>query len=280
MNIINLLRLDNPLPIFLIFYPCFFGLFLSQKSNFQWRLAFIFFVGSIIMRSAGCIINDLFDKDLDIAVERTKDRPLASNSLSILSALIILGLLLSCGLFILSHLNIKSILIGIFAMPIVVAYPLLKRFTYFPQVCLGIVWNIGILVSYLNVSNHLTIELLLAYAGCVFWTIGYDTIYAFSDIIDDKKIGIKSMAIFLENKNPKLWLSIFYYIFILCMILATFFAKKLNLVMIICYGISSGLLYKQVKSVDISGNISNIGLFRSNFWVGLTISIGIISQIH
>jgi 4-hydroxybenzoate polyprenyltransferase len=280
MNIINLLRLYNPLPIFLLFYPCFFGLFLSQKGNFQWKLAALFFVGATVMRSAGCLINDLFDKDLDIAVERTKNRPLASKSLSILSALIILGLLLSCSLFILSHLNINSILIGISAMPIVITYPLLKRFTYFPQVCLGIVWNIGILVSYLNVSNHLTIELLLAYVGCIFWTIGYDTIYAFSDIIDDKKIGVKSMAIFLENKNPKLWLSIFYYIFIFCMILATFFAKKLNLVMIICYVISSGLLYKQVKSVDISGNISNIGLFKSNFWVGLTISIGIISQIH
>ena len=278
MPIIRLLRLDKPIPIFLLFYPCFFGLFLSSEYHNHWNLILIFLTGALIMRSAGCIINDLLDQNFDRQVTRTKNRPLASGDLSNLDAIIILLTLLFCGLLILLSLTKESILIGFCSIILVIIYPLLKRFTYFPQILLGILWNIGILIAHFNISKNLNKEILIAYIGCVFWTIGYDIIYAFTDIVDDKKIGIKSMAIFLQDKNPKFWLLGFYTIFILCMIVATFYARKLDFTIIICYIIAYVLLCIQVKKVKILGDISNILLFQSNFLVGFVISIGSVLQ--
>jgi 4-hydroxybenzoate polyprenyltransferase len=268
------MRLHRPLPIFFLFYPCFFGLAISSESQIDWYLVFLFFLGSLIMRSAGCIINDLWDQDIDKKVERTKTRPLASGAISNWNAILILSILLSCGLLILLNLTISSILIAAFSMIFVVVYPLLKRFTYFPQLCLGLVWNIGLLVAHFNVANQITTPVVIAYIACIFWTIGYDTIYAFADIIDDKKIGIKSTAIFLQDKNPKFWIIIFYIIFILGMLVAVMLGGKFN--RISPYFIAFCLLYRQVYLLDVNGNISNITLFQNNFWVGMLITIGLI----
>ena len=272
-SIISLLRLQNPIGAFLLFFPCAFGILFSSNHEINLSLIKLFFIGSIIMRSAGCIINDLFDQNLDKLVERTKNRPLASGALANLDAIIILAILLFIGLLIISLLSTKSILLGFSSMIFVISYPLFKRFTYFPQLCLGIVFNIGILVSYINTMplNH---GIIIAYIGCIFWTLGYDTIYAFADIKDDKKIGIKSTAIFFQNISPKLWITSFYVIFICCMMICSHILSQLSIIMMITYISAFLMLLYQATQVDIQGNLSNIRLFKLNYFVGFIIIIG------
>jgi 4-hydroxybenzoate polyprenyltransferase len=272
MPVVELMRLHKPLPIFMLFFPCFFGILLSSNGIIDWFLVALFFFGSVIMRSAGCIINDIWDQNLDRQVERTKDRPLASGDLSNIDAIIILFILLFVGLFILLQLRVKSIFVALSSIVLVVLYPSLKRFTYFPQICLGFVWNIGILVAHFNIAEQITIQIIIAYIACIFWTIGYDTIYAFADIVDDKKVGIKSTAIFLEKRNPKLYIGFCYFIFITGMVIANFMAGKLSYFMILFLCLAYGSLLMQVCNIKIEGGVANIDIFYNNVFVGLVVS--------
>lgn len=215
-----LARLNSPTGYLLLFFPCAYGISLNISSLIEVRYYLLFLLGSVVMRSAGCIINDIFDKDLDKHVERTKNRPLASGALSVKESIFFLLLLLSLGLVILIFLNKLSILLGICAFLLACLYPITKRFTYIPQVFLGITFNFGVLISAAALKNEINLDDIILYLGSIFWTVGYDTIYAFMDLEDDKKVGIKSLALLIYKRQPKYWILGSYAIFFIACIYA------------------------------------------------------------
>ena len=212
-NFLILIRINKPTGIMLLMFPAIWSILIVLKEEIDIYLILLFAYGSFIMRSAGCIINDIIDREFDKNVKRTKSRPLASEDLEITDAIILLIIFLSIGLSILLSLNSTCILLGFIAFPLIFLYPLMKRFTYFPQLFLAIVFNFSVLISWTAAKGGFDIQSLLLYLACIFWTLGYDTIYAYQDINDDKKIGIKSLAIYLEN-NIKFWVSLFYLLFV------------------------------------------------------------------
>ena len=203
-NYIYLMRLDKPTGFLLLFWPCSWGMAYNLNYlhiSYQWfYFLFLFFLGSILMRSAGCVYNDIVDKEIDKKVERTKNRPLASGKVSVRNAWILILTLCFLSLIILFQFNIKTIFFGLSIIFIVLLYPFAKRFTYWPQLILGIVFNFGILLSWLSLNDSFIIGIILLYLSGIFWTVGYDTIYALQDIVDDKKIGVKSLALLLDKK--------------------------------------------------------------------------------
>ncbi len=207
-NYIKLTRLNQPTGIWLLFLPCLFGIFLALKKlpNFETieaaRIILLFLAGSIVMRSAGCVINDLIDQKFDEKVERTKNRPLAAKKISRRAALILLGVLLFLGFLILLQFNTRTILSGFAALALVASYPLMKRITHYPQVFLGLTFNFGVLMASLALLENIGIGAVILYFACIIWTVIYDTIYAYQDIDDDLKIALKSTQISF-NKNPK-----------------------------------------------------------------------------
>ena len=211
--LINLARLNNPIGIFLLLFPCLLGITIaSDQINLE--IFTLFTLGAITMRSAGCIINDIVDRNLDKKTVRTKDRPLANEQLTLKEAYYFLLFLLIIGLLILIKLNQIVIILGLAIIPLIVLYPYMKRITYFPQLFLGIIFNWGVLMGYASIKNTLDPEIFFLYAACIFWTIGYDTIYAHQDKKTDVKIGIKSTAI-LFGKKTKLCLCMLYLLMIL-----------------------------------------------------------------
>lgn len=201
---IHLARLHRPIGIWLLLWPCFCGLAISHGSLFDYIL---FFIGAVTLRSAGCVINDLVDKDIDTKVERTKSRPLAANLLTKTQAYIFLSFLLSIGACIWILLSPAAKCISVVAAILMVIYPFMKRFTFWPQLFLGFTFNIGLLIAIAHVSTlTFSWQLLCLFASLVLWTIFYDTIYAFADISDDLKANVKSTAIVMRNA-PKTWLT-------------------------------------------------------------------------
>ena len=211
---INLTRLNKPIGFMLLFWPCSWGLayayFVDKNlNNFLYHLL-LFFIGSVLMRSAGCIFNDIVDKNFDKKVTRTKLRPIASGKISIKrSFFYVLGL---CGLafLILIQFNLLTISLGVGSMFLAFSYPFMKRITYWPQLFLGLTFNWGIIMAWTAVNNSISAEILILYASAIFWTLGYDTIYGTQDIIDDEIIGIKSTSINFKN-NLKLFVSFCYF---------------------------------------------------------------------
>ncbi len=204
-NYIYLMRLNKPTGFLLLFWPCSWGMaynlnFLPISSQWFYYL-FLFFAGSILMRSAGCIYNDIVDKEIDKKVERTKNRPLASGKISLRNAWILILILCFLSLIILFQLNNKTILFGLSVIFIVLLYPFAKRFTYWPQLILGIVFNFGIILSWLSLNENFMTGIILLYLSGIMWTVGYDTIYALQDVVDDKKIGVKSLALLFDKKT-------------------------------------------------------------------------------
>ena len=220
-HLYQLTRTQSPTGYLLTFFPATFGLMLAYEGARDLMYLPIFLIGSMLMRSAGCIINDLLDQDLDRHVDRTKNRPLASGAVSNIEALIFLAILLSASLGILLSLNTTCIYIGVVAIVFISIYPLMKRITYFPQAFLGITFNIGCLIGYAAIKDTLSYNAIILYVACGFWTMGYDTIYAFMDIKDDKKIGIKSTAIFFEKASFRLIITLFYLVFFALFAFAT-----------------------------------------------------------
>ena len=194
-------RYNYPTGAFLLMFPCLWGVFykISYNQNLI-EIIVLFFIGSFVMRGAGCCINDFFDKDLDKKVSRTKSRPLASGSLNVKDFSIFLFLQLIIGLAVVVNFNVKTIFFSFLIIPLVLIYPLMKRATNFPQFFLAFVFNWGIIIGYFSQSNSLNLGITYLFLGGFFFTIAYDTAYAFQDLKDDKKFGIKSFAIVLEKK--------------------------------------------------------------------------------
>ncbi len=269
---LKLMRADKPVAYSLVFFPALFGLLLANPSKSELvHLLPLFILGSITTRSTGCIINDLFDRKFDKHVTRTKDRPLASGALSVSYAITIAIILAIISLIILLSLSRTAIYIGLFAVIMIAIYPLMKRITYFPQIFLGFTFKLGVLIGYAAVQDKLEMAAIIMYLACASWIIGYDTIYGFADIEDDRKIGVKSLGIYLENKHYKFWLYIYYIGFILLFILATKIANcNIDYLPILAALI---LLILQVATLDIRNPANCMTRFRANNYVGLVLSM-------
>ena len=207
---INLTRLNKPIGFMLLFWPCSWGLAyaysLNQDLNIFLYYLLLFFLGSILMRSAGCIFNDIIDKDLDTKVQRTKQRPIADGKISIKKSFFYIISLCALAFLILIQFNFLTIILGLGSMLLAFSYPFMKRITYWPQLFLGLTFNWGIIMAWTAINNNISYEIIALYISAIFWTLGYDTIYGVQDVADDEIIGIKSTAIKFKN-NIKLFVS-------------------------------------------------------------------------
>ena len=227
---IQLTRLNKPIGFLLLFWPCVWGLTLGYYFNSQSELylkyVILFFLGSVLMRSAGCIFNDIVDRNLDKKVERTKNRPIASGKISVLESFIYVIFLCILSLLILLQFNQLTIILGIGSMFFAFAYPFMKRITYWPQLFLGLTFNWGIIMGWTSLLNTISIEPFILYFAAILWTLGYDTIYGLQDIQDDEIIGIKSTSIKFKN-NVKVFVATCYGLSVL-FILVLFFMMEIN----------------------------------------------------
>jgi len=268
--IIELTRLNKPIGFMLLFWPCLWGLtlgyFFNNETIIYLKYIALFFLGSILMRSAGCIFNDIVDRDFDKKVERTKNRPIASGKISVFESFIYVAILCLTSLLILLQFNKLTIILGMSSMIFAFAYPFMKRITYWPQLFLGLTFNWGIIMGWAALTNNISIEPLLLYISAIFWTLGYDTIYGLQDIHDDEIIGIKSTSIKFKN-NPKVFVVSCYCLCVL-FILIMFFTMELNkyiLFLSIPFAVS---LFYQLKIFDIRNKISCLNAFKFNNFSG------------
>lgn len=279
-QLVRLARINNPTPILLLFLPCLFGVFLSLKQidnpNFNeiWQLILLFLGGAIIMRSAGCIINDMWDQKFDAKVSRTKNRPLANKSVSNFEALISVVILLSLALLILLQFNLQVILSGLIAVILVITYPLMKRITYYPQVFLGITFNFGIIIATLQILQKITLESIILYIACIIWTVIYDTIYAFQDLEDDLKIGLKSTAVKFHNNANKILSRLSFSVFTLLLFLGWKSNFETNYFLTILL-LELFLSYK-IRQCNFKNAKSCRRVFRANIAAGVLILTAII----
>ncbi|MBC6440973.1 MAG: 4-hydroxybenzoate octaprenyltransferase [Rhodospirillales bacterium] len=216
---LHLARAGGPIGYWLLMWPCWWSVALAGGGLLHVDLFVLFLIGAIVMRAAGCVINDILDRDIDAQVERTRTRPLASGAVTLRGALIYLALLLLLGLAVLLQLNKAAIIIGAASLGLVALYPLMKRLTYWPQLFLGLTFNWGALVGWTAMEGSLSLAPLMLYAGCICWTIGYDTIYAHQDKADDIKIGVKSTALRFGNRTKPI-VSVFYVLFVVGLVAA------------------------------------------------------------
>ena len=205
----RLARMDRPIGTWLLLIPCLWGVALAFDSWPDVILIVLFAVGAMAMRGAGCTINDIVDRDIDAKVARTATRPIPSGEITVKQAYVFLIVQLLIGLAVLAQLNTFAALLAVSSIGLVFFYPFAKRFTNWPQLVLGLAINWGALVGWAAVTGNLDWPAVALYVGGVFWTLGYDTIYAYQDKEDDKKIGVKSLTFVLGDK-PKAWLLSFY----------------------------------------------------------------------
>jgi 4-hydroxybenzoate polyprenyltransferase len=278
---LRLMRLDGPIGTWLLFWPCVFGLamaagmahrgFLSRVQD--WKLLILFAIGAVVMRGAGCTYNDIVDRDIDAKVARTRGRPLPSGAVSVRNAFIFLAAQCLVGLLILLTFNWFAVALGAASSILIAAYPFMKRITWWPQAWLGLTFNWGALMGFATLEGHLAPAAYVLYAGCFFWTLGYDTIYAHQDKEDDALIGVKSTARLFGDMSS-LWIAGFY--------LATF-------VLIAVAGVSAtsswwavalmlpaaAQLFWQVASLRVNDPALCLTLFRANRESGLLIALAL-----
>ena len=276
---IELTRLKKPIGIMLLFWPCAWGLTLaydfSNSINLYIFYLSLFFLGSILMRSAGCIVNDISDKEFDKKVKRTKNRPIASGKISIQLGLFYTLILCLLAFLVLINFNWLTIILALGSIPLAFTYPLMKRFTYWPQLFLGITFNYGLILGWTCIKGSIDIAPLILYIGAIFWTLGYDTIYGFQDIKDDEIIGIKSTSIKFKH-NYKLFLIICYLIFIISILLTSIF-MKFNIYFFIFLIIPLFQLFLfQIKNLNKNISKSCLTIFKSNNLLGLIIFFNIL----
>ena len=283
MNQLNLFleltRLKRPIGYMLLFWPCAWGLTLSYDLSNNLNLYFfyllLFFLGSVLMRSAGCIINDISDKEFDKKVSRTKNRPIASGKISIILGLLYAAILCLSALIILINFNKLTIILAFCSMPLAFTYPLMKRFTYWPQLFLGITFNYGLILGWTSIENNINIIPIVLYFGAIFWTLGYDTIYGYQDIKDDEIIGLKSTSIKFK-KNPKKFLYLCYSIFLISLVLIGYlmnFSKIYYLILII---IIFQLYIFQLYKLNIKNSLICLKSFKSNNFLGFIILLSFV----
>ena len=275
---ISLTRLNRPIGFMLLFWPCSWGLTIAYDFNNSLERYFfyllLFFSGSVLMRSAGCIVNDIIDKEFDQKVERTKNRPIASGEISILLGTFYSVLLCLIALIVLIQFNKLTIFLAIASMPLAFLYPLMKRYTYWPQLFLGITFNYGLLLGWTSLDNSINLIPIVLYLGAIFWTLAYDTIYGFQDIKDDEIIGVKSTSIKFKQKPLKL---LFLCYFLKTISLITIgILMKFSLLFFIFLLVPITHLFFQLKKLDINKPEICLKIFKSNNLFGLLIYINLL----
>ena len=274
---VELTRINKPIGFMLLFWPCAWGLAYSYNFNRDNELFFyyiiLFFCGSVLMRSAGCIFNDIVDKDFDKKVQRTKRRPIASGKISVIHSFIYVIILCAVAFCILLQFNIATIALGLGSMILAFAYPFMKRITYWPQLFLGITFNWGLVMAWTSMNNDITLNILLLYLAAIFWTLGYDTIYGAQDMSDDEIIGLKSTSIKFK-KHIKLFLSISY-LMTSILVLYVFFNHHKNIYFLFFLSMFIVTLIYQILKFDKKNQINCLKLFKINSFSGLFLFLGI-----
>jgi len=276
---INLIRLKKPIGFMLLFWPCSWGLtvaydFSNEKITYFFYL-FLFLSGAVLMRSAGCIINDIADREYDKKVSRTKNRPIANGKVSVKRGFFYSSVLCLIALVVLLQFNNFTILLALGSMPLAFTYPLMKRYTYWPQLFLGITFNYGLILGWTSINNEINLIPIIFYFGAIFWTLGFDTIYGFQDINDDEIIGLKSTSIKFKN-NSKLFISLCYLFFSIILILVGWFSKYNIFYFMLQIIISFHLFYYQVYKLNIKNSVLCLNIFKSNNILGFLIFINLI----
>jgi 4-hydroxybenzoate polyprenyltransferase len=276
----RLARWDRPLPLLLLFWPCGFGLGLyaiaAPAHGFDWWALVLFLIGAVAMRGAGCTFNDIVDTEIDRKVARTRSRPIPSGQVTKRQAV---GFLVAQGLvgfLVLIQFNWFTIGIGAASLILVVIYPFMKRVTWWPQLFLGLAFNWGVLVGWSSQAGSLALPPLVLYAGAILWTIGYDTIYALQDVEDDALIGVKSTAR-LFGRRARMMVGIFYAATVVTWGAAGALAGA-GAFFYLGLLVGALMLGWQVSSLDPRSTSGALIRFRSNHWVGLALTVGIIAD--
>src|SRR6056300_1224473 len=275
---IELTRLKRPIGFMLLFWPCLWGLTIVYDFNSDLKIFFfysaLFLSGSILMRSAGCIVNDIADKNFDKKVERTKNRPIALGKVSVKLASTYALILCVIAFLVLINFNNYTILMALISMPLAFTYPLMKRITYWPQLFLGITFNYGLILAWISIANEISIIPIIFYLGAIFWTLGYDTIYGFQDIKDDEIIGVKSTSIKFKNDPKKILF--FSYFFFVTSLLFMGILMDFKIQYFLFLSIPMTHLILQVKKLNISLPDVCLKIFKSNNFLGLLILMNIL----
>jgi len=276
---IDLTRLKKPIGFMLLFWPCAWGLTLAYDFSTSLYIYFfyltLFFLGSVLMRSAGCIVNDILDKEFDAKVSRTKNRPIASGKVSIKLGIFYSILLCFLALLVLLNFNSFTIILALGSMPLAFTYPLMKRFTYWPQLFLGITFNYGLILGWTAINGKLEIAPILFYLGAIFWTLGYDTIYGYQDIKDDEIIGLKSTSIKFKGKAKEFLFVCYAFVIIFFIVggLKMNFHSSYYFLILIPF---THLFLYQIKIFDLNNPSSCLNAFKSNNSFGLIIFLNIL----
>jgi 4-hydroxybenzoate polyprenyltransferase len=265
-----LARLDRPIGIWLLLLPGWWAILLASNKPTRmdgevWEFLVLFGIGAVVMRAAGCVVNDLWDRDLDKKVGRTSLRPLASGEVTVRQAAVFLAALLFAGFVILLQFNTLTILLGVLSLPLIAIYPLMKRFTWWPQLFLGLVFNFGALMGWSAVTGTIELPALLLYAGGIFWTLAYDSIYAHQDKEDDALAGIKSTAL-LFGKKSRTYVAAFF-----CIAYVLLFTASQSLFLIPAALHLTWQLYAW-KPDDAA---SSLRIFKSNRDFGILVLLGL-----
>ena len=275
---IDLTRLKKPIGFMLLFWPCAWGLtlaydFSTNLYNYFFYLT-LFFLGSVL-RSAGCIVNDILDKEFDAKVFRTKNRPIASGKVSIKLGIFYSIVLCFLALLVLLNFNSFTIILALGSMPLAFTYPLMKRLTYWPQLFLGITFNYGLILGWTAVNGNVEIVPILFYIGAIFWTLGYDTIYGYQDIKDDEIIGLKSTSIKFKGKAKEFLFKC--YSFVIIFFLAGGFIMNFHFSYYLLILIPLiHLFFYQIKIFDLNNPASCLKAFKANNFFGLIFFLNIL----
>ncbi len=279
-DFIELTRLKKPIGFMLLFWPCIWGLTLAYDFSSSiidlLKYSFLFLCGSILMRSAGCIINDIVDKNFDAKVERTKTRPIASGKVSNRLGIIYALILCFIALMVLINFNKFTIILALCSMPLAFTYPYMKRFTYWPQLYLGVTFNYGLLLGWTAIFSQISIEPIIFYLGAIFWTLGYDTVYGYQDIKDDEIIGVKSTSILFKN-NPKMFV-FFSYLFFIIFYLGVGYLMKFSMFFFIISIIPIIHLLLQLIKFNSNEPFNCLKIFKSNNQFGFLIFMNLIIE--
>ena len=271
---VELTRLKKPIGYMLLFWPCSWGLTLAydfkENLNIYFFYLSLFFFGSVLMRSAGCIVNDILDKEFDAKVFRTKNRPIASGKVSVKLGIFYSIILCFIALLVLLNFNSYTVILALCSMPLAFTYPLMKRFTYWPQLFLGITFNYGLILGWTSINSEVNLTPLIFYLGAIFWTLGYDTIYGFQDIKDDEIIGLKSTSIKFKS-NPIIFLYLCYTIFISSLILVGFLEEFSKLYFGLLIIIVLQMYYFQLKKFNQNSPSTCLEIFKSNNFLGILV---------
>ena len=279
---LELTRLNKPIGFMLLFWPCSWGLTLSEGinslNNQYVNYLILFFIGSVLMRSAGCIFNDVVDKDIDKKVKRTKLRPIAANKISIKKALSYVAILCLLAFIVLIQFNSLTIILGIGSMLLAFTYPFMKRVTYWPQLFLGLTFNWGIVMAWASINNDISLSILILYISAIFWTLGYDTIYGAQDMSDDEIIGVKSTSIKFK-KNMKLFVLSSYIISILGIFYLLSSNLNFNLTTLFLSLFIISLVY-QIFIFDKKNPATCLKAFKTNNLSGFLLFLAIFSKVN